>query len=264
MASQRIAVTGATGRVGRHVVDVLHEWGATVVPISRAHGVDLITGEGLADTLTGVDAVVDAATAPSPEGASGFFSAATRNLQEVGARAGVQRLIVVSIIGTDRFGPGGLGDYYVAKVEHEQSALAGPIPARILRAAQFHEFVPQLVEWGTHGDVAYVQNMRTHVVAARKVAEALADLAVDPGSAPAPPGTPILEIAGPREENLLDLAVLLTARRGMPLHVEAVSDPSDPNSEVFESGGLLPGPYATLAGPTFEEWLEAEVALARS
>jgi uncharacterized protein YbjT (DUF2867 family) len=264
MATQRIAVTGATGRVGHHVVDVLQEWGATVVPISRAHGVDLVTGEGLAAALTGVDAVVDAATPPTPEGAAEFFATATRNLQEVGARAGVQRLIVVSIIGTDRFVGGGLGDYYVAKVEHEQLALAGPIPVRILRAAQFHEFVPKLVEWGTQGDVAYVPNLRTQVVAARSVAKALADLAVDPGSAPAPPGTPTLEIAGPREENLVDLAVLLTTRRGLPLRIEAVSDPSDPNSEVFESGGLLPGPYATLAGPTFEEWLEAELAVARS
>ena len=33
--------------------------------------------------------------------------------------------------------------------------LAGPVPVRILRAAQFHEFVGQLLDWGTQGDVAY-------------------------------------------------------------------------------------------------------------
>jgi hypothetical protein len=30
--------------------------------------------------------------------------------------------------------------------------LSGPIPVRVLRAAQFHEFVEQLLQWGTQGD----------------------------------------------------------------------------------------------------------------
>jgi hypothetical protein len=45
--------------------------------------------------------------------------------------------------------------------------LSGPIPVRILRAAQFREFVPKLVEWGRQGDVTYVPRMRTQLVAAR-------------------------------------------------------------------------------------------------
>ncbi len=44
----RIAVAGATGRVGRHVVDVLEAGGHDVMAISRSHGVDVITGDGLA------------------------------------------------------------------------------------------------------------------------------------------------------------------------------------------------------------------------
>jgi len=39
----KIAVAGATGRLGRHVVDVLAERGHEVVPMSRATGVDVIT-----------------------------------------------------------------------------------------------------------------------------------------------------------------------------------------------------------------------------
>jgi hypothetical protein len=61
--------------------------------------------------------------------------------------------------------------------------LPGSIPVRILRAAQYHESVPQLLEWGQQGEVSYVPRMRTQLVAARTVAEALADLAN--GSAPA-------------------------------------------------------------------------------
>ena len=47
------------------------------------------------------------------------------------------------------------------------------------------------------------------------------------------------------------------ARRGDPVRIEGVSDPADPDRALYESGALLPGPHATLAGPTFAEWLDA-------
>ena len=214
--------------------------------------VDIVTGEGLAAALTGVDTIVDAATGPSPEqqAATEFFVTAARNLQAAGSRAGVQRIVAVSIIGTDRFA----GGYGAAKVAHEQALREGPIPVRILRAAQFHEFVGQLVDWGRDGDVSYVQQMRTQLVAARTVAEALADLATEPEADDEPV---ISEIAGPREESLVESAKLLAARRGEALTIEGVSNPADHDAKLSEEGGLLPGPEATLAGPTFEEWLAA-------
>ena len=50
----KIAVAGATGSVGRHVVDVLEARGHDVVAILRSNGVDAVTGKGLADALAGV------------------------------------------------------------------------------------------------------------------------------------------------------------------------------------------------------------------
>jgi uncharacterized protein YbjT (DUF2867 family) len=253
----KIAVAGATGRVGHHVVEVLEARGHDVVAMSRSGGVDVITGDGLAEAMPGVQSVIDAATGPSPdqEQATRFFTTAARNLQQAGQRAGVQRMVVVSIIGTDRFTAG----YGAAKLAHEQAHTSGPVPARILRAAQFHEFVAQLMDWGREGDVVYVPRMRTQLVAARTVAEALADLATVSESAPVPgsSGAPVSEIAGPREESLVDMARLLAARRGDPVTIEGVSDPADPDGHLNESGALLPGPDAILAGPTFEEWLDA-------
>jgi uncharacterized protein YbjT (DUF2867 family) len=251
----KIAVAGATGRVGRHVVDLLRASAHDVVGMSRSSGVDLVTGDGLVDALVGVECVIDAASGPSPdqEAATRFFTAAAQNLHEVGERAGVRRIVVVSIIGCDRFTAG----YTVAKVAHERAMLSGPIPVRILRAAQFHEFVAQLMDWGRQGDVSYVPMMRTQLVAARTVAQALADMATDPGSVPPPgsSGAAIPEIAGPREESLVEMATLLARRRGDPMKIEGVSDPADPDRDPYETGALLPGPEATLAGPTFEEWL---------
>ncbi len=255
----KIAVAGATGRVGRHVVDVLEEQGREVVAISRSTGIDVVTGDGLADALNGVECLVDATTGASPEqeAATDFFTAATRNLQQLGARAGVRRIVVVSIIGTDRFTAG----YYAAKQAHERAMLAGAIPATIVRAAQFHEFVSQLMDWGRQDGAVYLPKMRTQLVAARTVAETLADIATGRGPAAArrPNGAPILEIAGPREENLVEAARLLAAHRGEQVRIEGVSNPNDPDGALYESGALLPGPDAILAGPTFEQWLRGQI-----
>lgn len=109
--------------------------------------------------------------------------------------------------------------------------------------------------WGRRDDVIHLPKMRTQLVAARSVAEALIDMALAPDAAAAS-GGPIPEIAGPQPENLVDPARLLAARRGDPARIEAVSDPSDPAGALFEAGVLLPGPHALLAGPTFAEWLE--------
>jgi uncharacterized protein YbjT (DUF2867 family) len=103
-ARRKIAVAGATGRVGRHVVDV-------------------VTGDGLAEALAGVESVVDVATGSSPDedAATEFFTAAARNLHDAGERAGVRRMVVVSIIGSDRFS----ACYTAAKVAHERAMLSG-------------------------------------------------------------------------------------------------------------------------------------------
>jgi uncharacterized protein YbjT (DUF2867 family) len=249
---RKIAVAGATGRLGRHVVDVLEERGHEVVRMSRSTGVDVVTGEGLREALAGVDSIVDAASWPTNEQgpATDFFIASSRNLQQEGERAGVKRIVVVSIIGADRATTG----FIASKVPHEQAMQSGPIPVRILRAAQFHEFVPVFLEWARQGDAIYVPLMRTQLVAARTVAAALAELTN--GSAPAREDS-IPEIAGPREESLVDMAKLVIARQGDSARVEAVSDPDNPELALYASGALLPGPDAVLAGPTFEQWLNS-------
>ena len=99
----RIAVAGATGRVGRHVVEVLEGFGYPTV---------VLTGEGLDEALAGVYAIID----------TGCSVAATRDLQRAGARAGVERIVALSV-----------------RRAHERAALAGPLPARVVRAAPFHD-----------------------------------------------------------------------------------------------------------------------------
>jgi uncharacterized protein YbjT (DUF2867 family) len=249
----RIAVAGATGTVGRLVVEELRVREHELVPISRSSGVDLVSGDGLDEALEGVECVIDTSNRPSsqPGDATEFFVAVSRNLQEAGRRTGVQRLLVLSIIGCDRFRAG----YYAAKAAHERTALGGPIPARILRAAQFHDYVARTVESGRQGDVSRVRRMRTQLVATSNVADALADLATGPLSE----GGDIPEIAGPRAEELVEMAELLVAHRGDAIGIEPASDPHGPDHELYESGGLLPGREAMLVGPTFEDWLRGKL-----
>ena len=88
----------------------------------------------------GLDAIQDRLTQPWPdlgplvsdvraclELRDGVWAAA-RNLQQAGARAGVARYVVVSIVGIEK----SAGGYGSAKLAHEQAVLAGPVPARIL------------------------------------------------------------------------------------------------------------------------------------
>jgi len=249
-SSRKFAVAGATGRVGRHVAAALEGAGHEVVRMSRSNGVDVITGDGVAEALAGVEAIVDTSTQTSPDydAATGFFKASTHNLMTAGTAGGVQRMVVVSIVGADRFE----GGYNGAVLAHEQFAMAGPIPAVVLRATQFHEFVSQMMDWGRQGEVTYVPEMRTQLIAAQAAGAELAAMALDPTIEP---GT-VREIAGPREERLIDVARLLADRRPGYGEVEEVG-PSDPVGEAYRDGALLPGPNAKLAGPTFAEWLEA-------
>jgi hypothetical protein len=87
-------------------------------------------------------------------------------------------------------------------------------------------------------------------------------LATDPGWAKSPARSepPLAEIAGPREEKLVDIAKLFVARRDTSLRIQGVTDPSDPDDKIWDNGSLLANPHTTLAGPTFETWLDTHDA----
>jgi uncharacterized protein YbjT (DUF2867 family) len=255
--SQKIAVTGATGRLGAPLVEILEQRGHEVVPISRSVGVDVISGDGLEEALAGVHTIIDTATGPSPdeESATEFFTTSARNLQHAGAAAGVERIVLPSIIGIDKFH----GGYNAAKLAQERALIDGPIPVRIVRVAQFHEFIEPMVGWTIQDGVASLPEMLTQPVAASAAAEAVADAAEEPRIE----NGAITEVAGPREERLADLAAALFANRGESVEIREsrqsilAPEPDDPDGQAYAEGGVLPNPGAKLAGPSYEEWLAA-------
>jgi uncharacterized protein YbjT (DUF2867 family) len=240
-------VAGGTGVLGRLVVDVLRSRGHDVVALSRGSGVDLVTGSGLAASLSGVEAVVDASnTTAGRAKATAFFEAVATNLHRYGGEAGVRHLVTVSIVGIDR-APG--YGYYAAKLAHEAAATSGPVPTSVVRSTQFHEFADLVLSFGRKGPVALVPRMRSQPVAARSVAERLADVAV---------GSPLserLQVAGPEQLDVPDMARRLLRARGQKALVLAVPLPG--GGKAVASGALLPQqPFETL-GPTYGEWLTA-------
>src|SRR4051795_9403828 len=141
----KIAVIGGTGLIGSQVVKILTGSGHEAVPSSPSSGLDLLSGKGLTEALTGADVVVNLSNSPTFDDASpAFFRTSMDNMLAAAAKAGVGHAVILSIVGADL-----VPDlvYYRAKVLQEDILKAGPIPYSIVRATQFFEFVDVTLSW---------------------------------------------------------------------------------------------------------------------
>lgn len=240
----KIAVAGGTGVVGRHAVAAVRAAGHEAVVLARSTGVDLATGAGLIKALDGTDAVIDTSnvTTSSRKKAVAYFVAATRNLVDAAAKTGTGHIVALSIVGIDRVPIG----YYAGKLRQEGVLGESDVPYSILRATQFHEFAGQVLD-RIPGPVAVVPKMRMQPVAAAEVGRALAELAADTP-------TPMIQLAGPREESLPDLARRLLRVRGSRRPVVPVRLPGKGGKAMATGGNLPTGEYRR-GVQTFEEWL---------
>lgn len=247
----RVAVLGATGLTGRAVVEALARAGHEPVSLCRATGVDAVAGTGLDEGLAGADALIDVVNLPAGEieEARTLFGSATRNALAAEERAGVGHHVLLSILGVDRItGP----PHYAGKRLQEELVHEGPVPFSILRATQFHEFAEMVVGWTSDGEVAPVPPVRVQPVAVDDVGEALAAIATGP------PQGRAADLAGPRPEDLADMARRTMQARGSAVRVVASWDAGLFSSDM-PADALLPGPGARLAPTTFERWL-AEIS----
>jgi uncharacterized protein YbjT (DUF2867 family) len=244
----RIAIAGATGAVGIHVVEVARARGHEVVPLSRAQGVDLLDVAAVTRALDGAEVVIDVSGISTTSGAAStrFFGTATTHLLEGAVAAGVGHLVSLAILNSDR-APSG---YYAGKVLQERLVEAGPVPFTILPATQFHEFAAQIYDRGRIGPVHAVPMMRTQPVAAVEVAERLVDLAESDAQGR------VRALAGPREERLIDLVRSYASATGRGGPIVSIPLPGAMGS-AMRSGALLPGSDAQLGRISFADWLRA-------
>jgi uncharacterized protein YbjT (DUF2867 family) len=244
----RIAVAGATGRIGRLTTAALEAAGHQTVPLSRHAGVDAYTGSGLADAMAGADAVIDVTNNPSQDVAEivDFFGTVTKNLLAAGEKAGVRHHVLLSIVGLDH---NSRAPHYAGKREQERLVASGPVPWSIVRATQFHDFAAMVAGWAEKDGTATIAPLLVQPIAQDDVAAILADVAVG-----APLGSK-LDIAGPDTQDLVDMARRTFAVRGKDIKLVPTwrgNFGTDMAGEI-----LLPGDGARLGTITFEDWLAA-------
>ncbi|KQM17910.1 3-beta hydroxysteroid dehydrogenase [Plantibacter sp. Leaf171] len=243
----KIVVAGGNGMVGRHVVAVAEERGHRVVSLSRATGVDLVSGVGLAQQLEAADVVIDVTSTATQSAAksSAFFGGVTRTLLDAEGAAGVPHHVALSIVGSDR-APFG---YYAGKAVQEELVSTGRIPWTILRATQFHEFAQQMVERFRFGPVTMVPTMTSQPVAAHEVAERLVELAEGE-----PQGRPA-DLAGPEALRMSAMVKAYTAARGIRGPVIEIPLPGG-FGKAMRDGTTLAGPDAQRGVQTFAQWID--------
>src|SRR5882724_7859177 len=243
----KIVVIGGSGLIGSKVVTHLRAHGHEAVPASPNSSVKTLTGEGLAEVLSGAAVVVDVSKSPSFEDVAvlKFFQTSTGNLLAAETTAGVGHHVALSIVGTDRAPDSG---YLRAKIAQEKLIRNSSIPYSIVRATQFFEFLKRIADEATDGNTVRIAPVLFQPIAADDVAKAVARVAV---SAPV---NGIVEIAGPQQFRFDEFIRLGLGARQEPRVVVA-----DPHARYFgtELGErtLVPGADARLGEIRFEDWL---------
>lgn len=239
-AAKTITVTGATGTLGRVVVDRLLARGDIVRGLSRnppadeRTGLEWVVGDlsaeaGMEEAFAGADAVIHCATNPrSPK----QDVAGAQSLIETLAAEGTP-LVYISIVGVDRIPFG----YYRIKHEVEGLIQASGLPWTILRATQFHDLIA-----GVLGRLAVAPvllpvpaGFSFQPVEVREVAGRLVELADDPDSGRVP------DFGGPEVLTAKDLARQWLRHAGKRRRVMGLPVPGKAAAGFRAGHNLAPG-----------------------
>ncbi|MFD7577439.1 SDR family oxidoreductase [Kitasatospora sp. NPDC059817] len=244
-----VLVTGATGVLGREVVRLLVARGVAVRGLSRrvrsgGAGVewvvgDLVTGEGIAGAVAGVEVVVDCATTVGRKDV-----AAVRTLVAEAGRAGVRHLLYVSIVGVDRVPI----PYYRAKLACERVVRESGLGWTVLRATQFHDLLLRIFDVSARLPVFPVLGgASVQPVDVREVAARVAELVGEGPAGYAP------EVGGPRVRPYRELAEAYLRASGRRRALLPVRVPGASGRALRAGGNLVP--ERAVGRGTFEEVL---------
>lgn len=248
----KIVVVGGTGMIGSKLVDALVGRNLEIEIASPSRGVDTVTGEGLAEALSGAQVVVDVSNSPTfdQDVALAFFEASGRNLLAAEEAAGVQHHVVLSAVGTERLPESG---YFRAKMMQEVIVRSANVPYTIVRSTPFFEYINGIVETTAEGDALRISPALIQPIAGDDVALALRDLAL--GGAQ----NRELEIVGPDRFRLDDLARQILAANEDPRPIIADTQALYFGA-VLRDDSLIPSGYPRYAQTRFEDWLRLYVA----
>jgi uncharacterized protein YbjT (DUF2867 family) len=243
----KIVVIGGSGLIGKKLVNNLRQLGHEVLAASPRSGVNTITGEGLADALTGAQVVVDVANSPSfeDEPVLEFFETSGHNLLAAETVAGVGHHVALSVVNADRLPDSG---YMRAKVAQEKLIKDSKIPYTILRATQFFEFLSGIAQSNTDGQTVRLSPALVQPIASDDVAAVLTDLTV---------GAPLngtIEVAGPEKFRLDELV-----QRFLIANHDTRKVITDIHARYFgielNDRSLNPGDNPRIGSTNFDQWL---------
>ena len=238
-----ILVTGATGTLGTPTVAQLKAAGHDVRSLSRRTGPglttgDLLTGDGIAPALDGVDTVVHLATGLKDVDQARAAIAASRE-------AGIRHFVLISIVGIEDIPLG----YYKGKVEIERMLLDSGLPHTILRATQFHQFVDMIFRSQRFSPILFAPAFSFQPIAVSEVAARLVELAgLDPSGR-------VADIGGPQQRTARKLAEAWKHASGGRRPIWTVRLPGRTVAGYAAGHHLVPG-HAYGTG-TFDEYLAA-------
>lgn len=248
----RIAVVGASGRIGALTVKSLERAGHNVVALGRRQGVDVLDSAGMAGVFDGVDAVIDALNtmARTETETVEFFTTSSRNLISAEAEAGVRHHVTLTIAAAHNVAGNA---HYAGKRAQEAAVAAGPVPYTLVPATQFHDFAAMVASWSEKDGTAEIAPLLVQPVAPADVAEVLARVAS--GS----PQGRHRDVAGPDTHDLVDMARRTHTAQGKEVRLIATWRNgifgTDMAGEV-----LLPDRDAEIATTTFDDWLATQAA----
>jgi uncharacterized protein YbjT (DUF2867 family) len=245
----KFVIIGGSGLIGSKVCKNLQDLGHEVISASPSSGINVISGEGLADALKGADVVVDVANSPSFEdhAALHFFETAGHNLFAAEKVAGTKHHVALSVVGTERMLDSG---YFRAKMAQEKLIKASGVPYTILRATQFFEFIGAIAYSGREdGNTIHLTSAALQPVASVDVAAALTAIAQKA------PINQTVEVAGPDRRPIVEFVSEYLKHTNDPR--EAVPDDTVPYfGAPINDKSLTPGENPIVGATRFEDWLE--------
>lgn len=258
-----VLVTGGTGHLGRQVVSLLVAGGHEVRVLARSPGDDprvawvqgdLATGAGVPQAVTGMDAVVHAATW-SPAARRGYLLPVdlvrtppdvdvdgTRRLLEEARRANVGHFLHVSIVGLDRVRL----PYARVKLAAEELVRTSDVPWSIVPATAFHWLWHRMLTKQLRLPVWAMPELLVQPVDSDDFAAYVVECLGEG------PGGDRDDFAGPEVLSLVELGRQFLRASGERRRVVPIPVP-----ERFKQvAGGLAGPDARHGATTWAQWLE--------
>jgi nucleoside-diphosphate-sugar epimerase len=239
----RLALTGAGGFVGRHVISAATAEGWDVAGLVRSEEaartvthaggapvmVPGLTADALAPALAGAAAVVHLAQIGSEKKGQTFDAvnaSGTRAVASAAKAAGVPRIVYFSGLGVARYGmaPRTTDRYFLSKLRAEAALFESGLEVLVFRPSYIvgprDGFVTSLLRQMAAGEVEQVGDgaYRMQPIAVRDAAAAVVAAAGGPTPAPAPGRGPhrVIDLVGPQAVTFREFVdALATAARAL-------------------------------------------------